>query len=151
MAFRIKVHSKTRGRCFYCGIHVRCADEVLPHDWLVLRSATEAMMVPDHAHPKSRGGIDGIDNRLPACGACNAAKGWLNVEEYRLVKSIRARNLSFGFACEEPPRQRDWMCVYSEERERELFLHQMPWAKDAYGRSGAIKKRGASWKGKPVR
>lgn len=139
MPFRRQVHAKTGGRCFYCGAHVRCADEELPRDWLLLRGGVT--MVPDHAHPKSRGGDDGVDNRLPACGGCNAAKGWLTVEEYRTVKGLRRGDLSFRFAGEDPALQRDWLCVHSEERERELFLHNQPWARDAYSRGRSLRKR----------
>lgn len=139
MGLRRAVHAKTGGRCYYCGVHIRCADEVLPHDWLMLRGGV--MMVPDHAHPKSRGGIDGAENRLPACYGCNAAKGWLTVEEFRALKAFRLGDPSFVFACEDPEPQRDWLCVYSDDRLRELFLHNHPYAVEAVQRSRSIKKR----------
>jgi len=141
MRFLRVVHAKTNGRCFYCGAHVRCADEDLPRDWLLVRSAHGLTMVPDHAHPKTRGGEDGADNRLPSCSGCNAAKGWLTVEEYRLAEGLKRRDLSFMFACEEPGPPRDWLCVYSEDEVRRLLLHNHPAARDAYSRSIPIRKR----------
>lgn len=139
------VHEMFGGRCFYCGIHVQLRDEPLPRDWLMLKGV-QRLMVEDHAHPKARGGEDGIDNRLPACSACNAAKGWLNVEEFRFRSALKLRDLNFGFAGEESPRQRDWLCVYSDDRD--LFIHNMPWAAEAFSRGKSLKKRGGqSWKG----
>jgi hypothetical protein len=140
MGFRRQVHAKTNGKCFFCGVDVRCADEDLPRDWLLVKGGG-LTMVPDHAHPKARGGEDGIDNRLPSCGWCNSAKGWLTVEEFRCLKGLRAGDLSFSFACEEPRVTRDWLCVHSEDRERELFLHNQPWARDGYSRGKSIRKR----------
>lgn len=139
MGFRRKVHAKTNGRCYYCGADVRCADEALPRDWLLLRGGVT--MVPDHAHPKARGGVDDVENRLPACPGCNAAKGWLNVEEYRTLKGLRAGDLSFTFACEDPGLQRDWLCVFSEDRLRELFVHNQPHADEAFSRGRSLKLR----------
>lgn len=140
MRFRRMIHAKTNGRCFYCGVHVRCGDEELPHDWLLVKGGG-VTMVPDHAHPKARGGVDVVDNRLPSCGWCNSAKGWLNVEEFRLLKGLRAGNLSFRFPGEEPEIARDWLCVHSEGCERDLFLHNQPHARDGYSRGKSLRKR----------
>jgi len=101
-------------------------------------------MVPDHAHPRIRGGEDRIDNRLPACTACNSAKGWLDVTEFRFVKGIRAHDLNYCFPGDIALREsvgRDWLCVYSEEEQRRLFVHNFPWAADAYMRGKSLKKR----------
>jgi hypothetical protein len=141
MRFRREVHAKTNGRCFYCGAHVRCADEELPRDWLLVRSAIGLTMVPDHAHPKKRGGEDRADNRLPSCWSCNAAKGWLTVEEFRTLEGLKRRDLSFSFACEDPGPPRDWVCVYSDDQVRYLLLHNQPAAHDAYSRGTSIRKR----------
>jgi hypothetical protein len=138
MGFRRQVHAKTDGRCFYCGVHVRCGAEELPRDWLLVRGGGVAM-VPDHAYPKARGGSDTVDNRLPACGGCNAAKGWLTVEEFRFLKGLRAGDLSFRFPAEEPARPRDWLCVHSGERD--LFAHNFPWARESYSRGRSLRER----------
>jgi hypothetical protein len=103
-------------------------------------------MVPDHAHPRSRGGTDEIDNLVPSCFHCNAAKGWLTLEEFRLVRALRAGNLSFAFPGEEPLPQRDWLCCHSKEYERTLVVANQPWAADAYSRT----KTGRGQKRRPV-
>lgn len=141
MPFRRKVHAKTNGRCFYCGVHVRCADEDLPHDWLLVRGGG-VTMVADHAHPKTRLGEDGPDNRLPSCGGCNSAKGWLTVDEFRLLQGLKQGNLSFAFACEDPMGPaRDWICVFSDDAVRDLLVHNQPSARDAYSRGKSLRKR----------
>jgi len=139
MGFRRQVHSKTNGRCYYCGADVRCADEALPRDWLLLRGGVT--MIADHAYPKARGGVDDVDNRLPACPGCNAAKGWLSVEEFRALRGFREGNLSFTFACEDKGPSRDWLCGFSDDQLRELFLHNQPHAHEAYSRGRSIRKR----------
>jgi len=69
---RIKVFKKTKGKCFYCGMK------------LVLDSYHI-----DHAHPKSKGGSDDINNLLPSCGTCNLQKGCLTIEGYRAALTER--------------------------------------------------------------
>lgn len=98
-------------------------------------------MIPDHAHPKARGGEDDLDNRLPACGGCNAAKGWLTVEEFRFLKGLRAGNLSLMFPGEMPSISRDWLCVHSPDQERDLFAHNFPEARESYSRGRSLRKR----------
>jgi hypothetical protein len=149
MRLRLAVHAKTGGRCFYCGIHVRCGTEPLPVDWLTVRGTVA--MVPEHAIPVSRGGVDGVDNRLPSCGGCNAAKGMLTVEEFRLLRGLRAGNASRSFPGEEEAGPtRDWICCHSPIFERKIFLANFPWADNAYargrplGRSGRPARRGRS-------
>lgn len=144
---RRAVYAKTDGRCYYCGIGVLIEGEIPKRDWLLLKgSPTSLRLVPEHADPISRGGRDRLDNLLPSCAYCNAAKGSLTLNEFRFVKGLRDRNLSFGFACESPQPQRDWLCVYSEERH--LFAHNMPWATAAYSRGKANRNRSASFKRK---
>lgn len=138
MRRRIQVHRKNGGRCFYCGIHVRCADEELPRDWLRVRGGG-VTMIPEHAQPLSRGGSDSLDNLLPSCAACNAAKGPLTLDEFRLVRGLRSENPSATFPGEEPGRRRDWLCVFSSERA--IFAHNMPWARDAYSRGKPLRQR----------
>lgn len=133
------LHAMFNGRCYYCGLHVQLGKEPLPRDWLFLKGKTR-MMVEDHAHPKTRGGVDGIENRLPACWGCNTAKGWLTVEEYRFVRGLRNRDLSFAFPFEDA-KPRDWLCVHSEDEARLLFFHNFPWARDAYSRGAPIRQR----------
>lgn len=44
----------------------------------------EVMMTVDHVIPKSRGGSDKLNNKVPMCGPCNWAKG-NNIEDLELV------------------------------------------------------------------
>jgi hypothetical protein len=62
---RQKVFDKTGGKCWYCG-------KMTGDDFVV-----------EHAHPRSRGGNNDIDNLLPACRACNSRKHNRDIEEYR--------------------------------------------------------------------
>jgi hypothetical protein len=131
--FRQVLFAWTDGRCFYCGIHVRFDAEHEPYrDWLLVRG--NDAMVADHGYPKTRGGKDGYANRLCSCYSCNAAKGSLSVQEFRFVKALKSRDFLFAFACEEPPDFRDWLCVYSDEAARELFVHNYPDAARYYSR-----------------
>lgn len=59
---RAEVFALKGNKCVYCG------DDA----WHV-----------DHKTPKVRGGNDDIDNLVPACGACNIAKGMMTAEEWR--------------------------------------------------------------------
>lgn len=40
-----------------------------------MRNGQEVMMTSDHRLPKSRGGLDGINNRQPMCSPHNSMKG----------------------------------------------------------------------------
>lgn len=51
-------------RCAYCG-------------------TGSAGLVVDHILPRSRGGLNGVDNRAPSCPPCNSEKGALTPEEWR--------------------------------------------------------------------
>jgi len=62
---RQKVFDKTGGKCWYCG-------KMTGDDFVV-----------EHAHPRSKGGTNDIDNLLPACRACNSRKRYRDIEEYR--------------------------------------------------------------------
>lgn len=59
---RAKVFAAKGAQCVYCG-----ADA-----WHV-----------DHVVPKCRGGTDDLDNLVPACSACNTAKGARSAGEWR--------------------------------------------------------------------
>ena len=72
-ARRLKVFSKTDGKCHYCG----CA----------LCYKTFHI---DHIEPTSRGGVNLQENLAPACPDCNTSKGPKTIEEWRIVRSFRA-------------------------------------------------------------
>jgi CRISPR/Cas system Type II protein with McrA/HNH and RuvC-like nuclease domain len=67
----IKIYSKTKGKCYYCGLDL----------------LTDLYTV-DHLTPKSKGGNDEIDNLVPSCRYCNSSKGTKTVEEFRTRKEI---------------------------------------------------------------
>ena len=54
------------GRCAYCGCSLDYNE-----------------MDIDHVVPVTNGGLDELDNLLPACHDCNHSKGGLTVEEFR--------------------------------------------------------------------
>lgn len=140
MGFRRAVHAKTGGRCFYCGTSLICGNEQPARDWLLINGGN--WMVPDHAHPRKRGGDDSRENALPSCWKCNSLKGALTVEEFRSLRAFRERNMLFRFACEDPAVQRDWLFVASEQSVRDLFLHNNPAAKGAFSRRGVRSRSG---------
>ena len=63
----IKAIRKCNGRCWFCG--------------------DEANTV-DHATPRSRGGVNHIENLLPSCLWCNNTKGDMGIGQFR--KYLRA-------------------------------------------------------------
>jgi 5-methylcytosine-specific restriction endonuclease McrA len=137
---RRAIFAKTTGRCFYCWLPLKCsAEDTMPRDWLLLKNI-DRLMVPDHAQPKSRGGTDDEENLVPSCRGCNAAKGSLTSEEYRFVKAFRARDPALQLPSDTDSRiERDWLCIYSDDQERQLFVANFPWAAVAYSRRGAAR------------
>ena len=51
---------------------------------------TLATVTYDHKQPLSRGGRHAAANLLPACRSCNASKGTLTDQEFRLYRAVRA-------------------------------------------------------------
>lgn len=136
------IYASCDGRCFYCGIELRCDPEHEPYrDWLVLRG-TDLVMKLDHMLPLSRGGPDDIENLVASCSACNLAKGWLTLVEFMFVKALRLRDFGFRFAGDKVEGvKRDWLCVYSDDRARELFFHNFPEGRAAYSRGKSLRAR----------
>lgn len=65
-ALRSEVWDKTNGHCWYC-------DKALnPFRDLHI----------DHVVPRARGGLDTIDNLVPACATCNLSKGAKSLDEW---------------------------------------------------------------------
>lgn len=121
---RAKLHASTDGRCFYCGIPVRIEDEVPRRDWLMLNGHDR--MVTEHKIPLSRGGVRGSQNTVPSCDDCNSSKGPHTTDEFRMLRGLRAGDLSFSFACEPSRTVRDWLCVHSGSFEQSLIRHNAP-------------------------
>jgi 5-methylcytosine-specific restriction endonuclease McrA len=61
----IKIIQADGNKCFYCGI------ETSP----VIGERTHKSSTVDHVLPKSKGGIDHIDNCVNSCYRCNELKG----------------------------------------------------------------------------
>lgn len=136
------IYARCECRCFYCGIELRCDPTHEPYrDWLLVRG-TGLVMVLDHLYPASRGGPDIRNNLVAACSACNLAKGWLTLAEFTFVKAVRLRDFCFRFFGERAARvERDWLHVYSEDRGRDLFLHNFPEGAAAYSRGRSLRQR----------
>jgi len=62
-------------RCFYCGSSIRLRWEASP-----LPPENEA--TKDHLVPICRGGVDYIENIVPACKRCNCMKGMKTADEF---------------------------------------------------------------------
>lgn len=73
---RVKVFSKTNGKCYYCG------GTLFPETFHI-----------DHIHPTSRGGVNLQENLAPSCSFCNTSKGMKTVDEWRLVRAFRAQHI----------------------------------------------------------
>lgn len=103
-ARRVKVFSKTNGKCYYCGSTI----------------CLETFHI-DHMHPTSRGGVNLQENLAPACPHCNVSKGQKTVEEWRLVMSFRVTH------CDAPDmslKQIQWLtdCGYVYVPHHEFFF-----------------------------
>ena len=61
------LYFKQKGKCVG-----KCHNREIPEDLLEL----------DHIHPKSKGGIDSIENMQLLCGSCNKSKGNKSMEEW---------------------------------------------------------------------
>jgi len=80
------VYAKCGGRCGYCG-------------WTI----TMREMQMDHIHPRVAGGLDHIDNLLPACRKCNNYKLFFPLEQFRKmvatqVELLRRNSMNFRTA-----------------------------------------------------
>lgn len=67
------------GRCAYCG----CA---MPHPDNPSSSKPQTNATIDHMTPRSRGGLDSLENRIGACDGCNQAKGNLDAATFLRVR-----------------------------------------------------------------
>ncbi len=65
-AERQEVYQKCNGHCAYCGTEIEYKD-----------------MQVDHVKPLRIGGLDDMDNMLPACRSCNHYKSTFDVEGFR--------------------------------------------------------------------
>jgi hypothetical protein len=74
---RSVVWQKTEGHCAYCGVFLQPCE-----------TDYKKQMVIDHIVPRSRGGIDTVENYYASCPPCNGAKGNRTVDEFRLFASL---------------------------------------------------------------
>lgn len=142
IAAKQSIYARCNCRCYYCGIELRCDPTHEPYrDWLLLRG-TGLVMVLDHLFPIIRGGPDVRENLVAACSACNLAKGWLTLAEFIFVRALRLRDLNFtAYGLMPNPVSRDWLCVYSDDSQRELFVHNFPEGAAAYSRGKSLRHR----------
>lgn len=116
--FREVVLAKTEGHCFYCG-----QDLKINNIWEM-----------DHFYPHRRGGIDSINNLVPACLNCNERKWSKNPIDYilelwtcdeNITKFLRGfliqhRDKSLSYLTNRPYEK--GICDYwHETKQRELF------------------------------
>ena len=71
-----RIFGKTDKRCAYCHKQLSWSN-------YGIRGRRGAWEV-DHSLPISRGGTDHLNNLVPACVACNLAKGDMTAGEFRL-------------------------------------------------------------------
>ena len=67
---RLAVYDKCSGHCGYCGCELEYKD-----------------MQVDHMQPLRVGGVDSIENMMPACRSCNHYKATFNVAGFRIYLS----------------------------------------------------------------
>ena len=75
---RSAVWRKSGGKCWYCGMQTT--------PW-------ESFEI-DHFIPIKAGGMDALDNLVPACEACNRRKSDRDIEQFRIATAAR---LGVGF------------------------------------------------------
>lgn len=85
-AIRAAVYAKCSGHCAYCGSPI----------------AIETMQI-DHVHPKVAGGVDSIENMVPACRYCNNYKLFFTLEQFRQmianqIELLRRNSMNFRTA-----------------------------------------------------
>lgn len=121
----------TGGKCFYCGGQTFNHGRRWLRDWLFVDPGME--IVREHKTPTIRGGTDERANLVPACRGCNGNKGAFTFDEYRFARALRAGTLNYRFAFDPPIKvQRDWLCCHSAAFERDLIIHNIPTAAEAY-------------------
>ena len=68
-----KILAKTNGHCIYCG--------------LKLDSLKDYSI--DHVIPRFNGGLNNIENLVPACRSCNSAKRTRDLDEFRFYRAMQ--------------------------------------------------------------
>ncbi|KKM95288.1 hypothetical protein LCGC14_1189640 [marine sediment metagenome] len=71
---RSTLWNKFHGKCGYCGIDMDRSSDPLERN---------IQFCIDHIIPVSRGGVDLMENLMPACRRCNSSKRDRQIEEYR--------------------------------------------------------------------
>lgn len=81
---RQQVYDKYNGHCAYCGKEIDYkdmqVDHIVPYMWSVY--GTKEQREPIENMIKD-GSMDGIDNLMPSCRACNFYKGMTDLEGFR--------------------------------------------------------------------
>jgi len=87
--FRLYIHEKFNGECWYCGINI--------DEYLNIRI--------DHQIPRCQGGGHEESNLVLTCANCNSKKGKRTVEEYRESLRIKSLDLPVSFS----KKQLEWL------------------------------------------
>lgn len=90
---RKKIMEMLQGHCAYCG-------KIMSKNSMSANKGTI-----DHVVPLAVGGSSKLKNLLPACSSCNAEKGRLSIEEYRVIwqSRISAFLVRMGFKFDNLP------------------------------------------------
>jgi hypothetical protein len=135
---------ENEGRCFYCGAEVTEFGCQPSRDWLPLK---DTAMVLEHKTPIIRGGANTNENITCACSDCNSRKGTFTVQEFRFLMGLRSGDLNFQFACEMPDMiRRKWLICHSADHERDIVIHNIPSAAEAYALRRNSHQRSKTWK-----
>jgi len=98
---------KTQGHCAYCGQSF----------------SSPVDMTTDHVVPRSKGGSDGRENKLPACATCNKTKG---KRPLRYLRDALQRRLNGrpSFSEEQLAYLKSHGWIFPEETRLEFFWEQ---------------------------
>ena len=81
---RKAVYDKFGGRCAYCGKEIKYDDMQVDHFIPLAKSIYGIKEEAERVRQMfADGTIDGIDNLMPSCRACNFYKGCGNIEQFR--------------------------------------------------------------------
>lgn len=83
-AMRLKVYEKYNGHCAYCGKEISVKDMQVDHIIPIAKSIYGPRAQAEKVRQMfDDGSINGIDNLMPACRACNFYKSWNDIEQFR--------------------------------------------------------------------
>lgn len=103
--FRMKVHSKTNGKCAYCGCELEYSKMQIDHVEPIIRKYKYNM---DKRRFEQNGEMeyperDCFENMMPSCRSCNTNKHSMALEDFRnliagFINSLNAYSVQYSFA-----------------------------------------------------